>query len=380
MSITAKELAEKLGLSAAAVSMALNNKPGVSTQTRQRVLDAATQYGYDMTRISMKRSGSREIAFLIYKRHGTIVTDTAFFSELFEGVSEGCRELGYRLNIHYFYDEEEPWFSPGGQTLFHEAAGKASQNGSGGQTSYSHERRQALSAPADGHGALSRQLAELNPADCAGVILLGTELTAERYPVFTSLPVPMILLDTYFETIPANYVLINNMQGAYQATSYLIRRTKKQPGYLKSSYSIGNFEERSHGFYDAVRAGGMSASRSIVHRLSPSVEGAFSDMMELLEAGEQTAPCYFADNDLIAVGAMRAFKAKGYRIPEDISIAGFDNISYGNVVEPGLTTIHVPKKEMGHTAVLRLDQILEQRQDIPMKIEIATRLIKRGSA
>lgn len=334
MSITAKELAEKLGLSPAAVSMALNNKPGVSTKTRQKVLDAAIRYGYDLTKISSKKKGG-SIYFLVYKKYGTIVQDTAFFSELFEGVGEGCRKRGYRLNIRYIYDSDD---------------------------------------------TLNEQIEEIQYSDCCGVILLGTEMAADRYPCFRALRCPIVILDTCFENIAADYVLINNRQGAFLATDYLIQRTKKQPGHLKSAYMIENFRERSEGFYDAVRAGGFSASRSIVHSLSPSAEGAFSDMMEILESGEETASCYFADNDQIAVGALKAFLARGFRVPEDVSIAGFDNISYVGLVEPGLTTIHVPKKEMGETAAHRLADILERGEDIPMKIEIATRLIKRKSA
>ena len=70
MSITAKELAKKLNLSAAAVSMALNGKPGVSTETRKLVREAAEQYGYDFTRISEKHQTTGSIYFVIYKKHG----------------------------------------------------------------------------------------------------------------------------------------------------------------------------------------------------------------------------------------------------------------------------------------------------------------------
>ena len=73
MGITAKELARKLNLSAAAVSMALNHKPGVSTATRQLVLDAAEKYGYDFSRIAEKHTTSGAIYFVIYKKHGTVV-------------------------------------------------------------------------------------------------------------------------------------------------------------------------------------------------------------------------------------------------------------------------------------------------------------------
>lgn len=335
MSITAKELAKKIGVSAAAVSMALNNKPGVSRETRQMILDEAEKNGYDFSRLSMKKPTGRNIYFVFYRKHGAVVTDTPFFTQLSDGISESCKENGYKLNLRYVYDDGE---------------------------------------------TLSEQIEDIQYSDCCGIILLGTEMNAEDFQRFKSLPLPLVLLDTYFETVQTNYVLINNVQGAYLATSYLIKRTRQQPGYLRSSYSIGNFEERATGFYHAIRSGGMSASKSIVHRLTPSIEGAFSDMMEILEQEEELAQCYFADNDLIAVGAMRALKAKGYRIPDDIAIVGFDNIEFSNIVEPSLTTIHVPKKEMGQMAAERLFHLIEKKGTTPVKIEIATRLVKRHSA
>lgn len=335
MSITAKELAQKLGLSAAAVSMALNNKPGVSRETRRMILDEAEKNGYDFSRISTKKQVAGSIYFVIYKKHGAVVADTPFFSQLSDGINEGCKEAGYKMNIRYVYDDEE---------------------------------------------TLQSQIDDIRYSDCCGIILLGTEMTSEDYRYFKPLPIPVVLLDTYFENVQTNYVLINNVQGAYLATSYLIKRTGRQPGYLRSSYPIGNFEERASGFYNAIRASGMSTSKSVVHRLTPSVEGAFSDMIEILEQGEEPARCYFADNDLIAVGAMRALKAKGYHIPQDVAIVGFDNISFSNIVEPSLSTIHVPKQEMGKLAADRLVELMEKKKTTPVKIEIATHLVKRHSS
>ncbi|MEY8484310.1 LacI family DNA-binding transcriptional regulator [Lachnospiraceae bacterium 48-21] len=334
MSITAKELARKIGVSAAAVSMALNNKPGVSRKTRQLILDEAEKNGYDFSRLSVKKQAGGNIYFVIYKKHGAVVTDTPFFSQLSDGISESCKENGYKMNIRYVYDDGE---------------------------------------------TLEEQVGDIQYSDCCGIILLGTEMSTEDFRIFKAVPLPIVLLDTYFETVQTNYVLINNVQGAYLATSYLIKRTRQQPGYLRSSYPIGNFEERASGFYNAIRFGGMSASKSIVHRLTPSIEGAFSDMAEILEQGEESARCYFADNDLIAVGAMRAFKAKGYRIPDDIAIVGFDNIEFSNIVEPSLTTVHVPKREMGQMAAKRLINLIEKKETAPVKIEIATHLVKRHS-
>lgn len=334
MSITAKELAKKLNLSAAAVSMALNGKPGVSTQTRKLVLETAENYGYDFTKIAEKNHTVGSIYFVIFKKHGAIVDDTPFFSQVSEGILSACKDAGYKLNMRYIYGDEDD---------------------------------------------VSSQLEEIQFSDCIGIVLLGTEMTPEDLKRFQSLPLPFVLLDTYFETVSCDYILINNVQGAYLATSHLIKKTKKQPGYLRSSYSIGNFDERNSGFFKAVRAYGMSSRNSIVHKVTPSIDGAYADMKEILENKETLAPCYFADNDLIAVGAMKAFKEYGYHIPKDIAIVGFDNVPLSKIIEPSLTTIHVPKQYMGEMAVKRLITLLQNRGTQPVKIEISTKLIERGS-
>ena len=94
---------------------------------------------------------------------------------------------------------------------------------------------------------------------------------------------------------------------------------------------------------------------------------------------EPLAKCYFADNDLIAAGAMRAFKEAGYRIPEDIGIVGFDNTAMCELLEPPMTTIHVPKQAMGQLAVEQLLRLIQKCSAAPVKIEVGTTLIKRGT-
>lgn len=330
MAITAKELAAKLGLSPAAVSMALNNKPGVSTTTRRRVIEAARGLGYDFSRRSAAPGGLMgQVCLAVYKRDGAVVGDTPFFADLTSGVSIGCKKAGYDLVIRYLYDDDFP------QQLYT----------SGSQ----------------------------------GVILLATELDAPALSRLSRPGLPLVVLDAYFESFDHDYVLINNIQGAFQATSYLISKRRAQPGYLRSSYPISNFEERADGFYKAIRASGMSTSKSPVHLLTPSQEGAYADMKALLAAGEDLADCYFADNDLIALGAAAALKEAGYRIPEDVALVGFDDLPACACTDPPLTTVRVPARAMGETAVRRLAEILEGREQVSMKTEIRTELVRRKS-
>lgn len=334
MSITSKELAKILNLSPAAVSMALNNKPGVSTATRKLIMETADRYGYDFSKLAEKHNLKGTIYFIIYRKHGAVVGDTPFFSEVSEGIAQGCKKADYKMKISYIYEDEDD---------------------------------------------VAEQLEEIQYSDCIGLIVLGTEMRPEDLKLFQKLPLPFVLVDTYFETITCDCVLINNVQGAYLAASHLIKVTKKQPGYLHSSYEIGNFAERNSGFFKAVRAHGMSSAKSIVHQLTPSMDGAYADMKEIIESGEELASCYFADNDLIAMGAMKALKEAGYRIPQDIAIAGFDNLPFSKVIEPALTTINVPKHYMGEMAASRLITLLHDPKANPIKLEIATSLVERRS-
>ncbi len=331
--VTAKELAAQLGLSEASVSLALNNRPGVSTATRKRVLEAAAASGFDFSRKAISSQTRGTICFAIFQKSGAVVADTPFFSTLTNSISLACKKASYDSVIRYLYEDEK----------------------------------------------LEDQIYTLNTAHFAGIILLATEMDLNSVRPFSVIQAPLVLLDSYFETLPYDCVLINNIQGAFMATDYLITRRRAQAGYLRSAYPINNFDERADGFYKAIRKHGMSASRSIVHRLTPSQEGAYEDMKQLIAAGEPLASCYFADNDIIAVGAARAMKEAGYRIPEEIAVIGFDDLPLCEVFDPPLTTVSVPIAVMGETAVHRLVDQIETGPLHPLKIEVGTVLKKRRS-
>ena len=215
MSITAKELAKQLNLSEAAISMALNNKPGVSTLTRKRVLEAAASAGYDFSRISNTNeapASNGTLYFVIYRKngavvpnspvythteHGVLVQDVPFFSQLSEGIDLGCRHCHYYLNISYIYENDD----------------------------------------------IEALLSEWKRLGAKGILLLGTEMEEHDIKPFTRCGLPVVLIDNYFEALNLDCVTINNLQGAYLATDYLIKQTHAQPGYLHSAYSITGFEE-----------------------------------------------------------------------------------------------------------------------------------------
>lgn len=333
MSITAKELAIQLGLSPSAVSIALNNKPGISTETRKRILEAAKINHYDFSKVSGKKAATGTIYFLIYIKDGIATYQNPFVAQVTEGIQNICHQNHYKLIVKNLYEDKD----------------------------------------------ILEQLNEIIYSDCDGIILLGTEMKEPDFMYLKDLNTPIVLVDAYCNFLNVDCVLINNIQGAYDATAHLIHKHIGQPGYLHSTYSICAYEERAHGFFQAIRNSGLPVSKSFVHLLSPSVEGAYTDMLEILEQGEPVASCYFADNDQIAIGAMNAFKQKGYKIPSDISIIGFENIPLSTSVIPALSTVHIPKQNLGKTAAERLINVLQSDEFYPAKIVISTSFINRKS-
>lgn len=333
MGITAKELAKKLNLSQTAVSMALHNKPGVSRETRQAVLDAADKYGYDFSKLSFsKQSGN--IFFIDYRMNYIMKANHALFVELIDGAKQICAKNNYDLFTYQIYNDVTDF---------------------------------------------QIHLNNLRGNDCIGIILLGTDTPEAVLKTFLQLSVPLVLIDAYLPSLPCNSITISNEQGAYDATKYLINRSGKKPGYIKSHHRLPNLNERETGFKAALRDNALSDSQYIVHEVSADIEGTFTDMLKIIESNDTLAECYFAENDHLAIGALKALKLKGYRIPEDISIIGFDDIPESRVVEPALTTIHVPRYYIGKVAAEMLIKNIQSPSQYVLRTSVNPKLIKRLS-
>ncbi len=329
MAVTAKEIAQQLGLSAASVSFALNGRPGVSAETRARVLETARALGYEFPTTRDAESGT--IVFVYYNRHQ--IFDTAFFSQMARGAKEATEEAGYRFattEIASFRD-------------------------------------------------VSVQIQHLVESQPAGVLLLATEMGVNDLMPFAALDLPIVLLDTC-HSCGLDRVQINNHEGAHIAVDYLFSRYGEMPGFLACGNRIGNFQDREDGYYLAAQRNGASAGRAVVHELAADIAGAKQDMLSLIDAGEPLARSYFCSFDAIAQGAMQAFAERGYRIPEDVAFIGFDNAPESARAVPPLTTINVPAAYMGSIGARRLIETLREGEHHPLTIEVGVSLIPRASA
>ena len=161
---------------------------------------------------------------------------------------------------------------------------------------------------------------------------------------------------------------------------YLIGMGHKEIGYLRGSYRIKAFQYREYGYGRVLEKYGIPVREEYQVTIGTQLDTAYEDMKKFLEGNPKLPTAYFADNDIIALGAMRALQEKGIRIPEDVSVVGFDDIPFGAVSTPELTTIHVYKQELGKVAVRRvLDHVQYPGRHEKMKIQISTKFVERGS-
>lgn len=323
-----QDIARLAGVSPGTVSNALNNRKGVGRNTKEKIISIANELGYYK---SNPKEESKVIRFIIYKRHGYFVSDTPFFSELIEELEIECRNEGYELLVfHVSYND-------------------------------------------DIEKIMKREKA-------AGVLVLATEMEEADLLPFKNLNVPIIFLDNYFKNADFDYVLINNVKGSYNITNYLIENGHTEIGYIGSTKPINNFTYRYEGFKMALLKSGLKVDCKLQVLLEPTIEGAYRDMKNKLSNNALKLPtAYFAFNDKIAFGAIKAMKEYGIKIPEQVSVVGFDDIAFCKISTPKLTTVRIYIKYIGKIAVKRLIQKISDPDDVKLKIQISNSIIERES-
>lgn len=336
MPISVRKLAQLLGVSPASVSLALNGKPGVSEETREKILAAALQHGLKPVSAPAAVRRSSDITLAVYRKHGSICGDTEFFSAVIEGMNaEACRR-GFRLHVTYIYSDA--WED--------------------------------------------RQLEELRRSGAAGCVLLATEMQQKDIQKFDDFPLPLVVLDSFFPGRCGAYVTIDNFEGARMAVRHLLSRGHRRIGHMASAVPISNFSERKQGLLAALSEYPEATLQSFPVGTTP--EQAYSDMSAHLRRRPFDPALYptafFADNDIIAVSCIRAFREWGVRIPEDISVIGFDDVPLSCVTSPRLSTVRVEKETLGRLAITLLrDQMDNPAASAPVKLSVGTSLCLRES-
>ena len=328
MKVNIKQISEQTGFSPATISNALNRKRGVNKETAETIFKVAKELGY-ITDI-----GITKIKFVMYSRNGQILDDTPFFTLMINGAERACMDAGYEMmmvHVDRFSSDYE-------------------------------EQVEAL----------------INDTSSA-LVLLGTEVIGEDLKPFRDCKCPIITLDYCTADMAFSGVAINNEDSFALATRYLIDLGHTDIGYLSGKFRIRAFRLRNRGYQKAMNAAGLMIKPEFRVPLSTSMDSAYQDMIAYLQTSPKLPSAYIADNDMIALGAMRALQEYRIRIPEDVSIIGFDDLAYSEICSPRLTSIRVPKQEMGKMAIERLIDIVNHGDAVKTKTEVSTEFIIRES-
>jgi LacI family transcriptional regulator len=336
--VTSKEIAQLAGVSVSAVSIVLNNKPGVSEETRKRILHILSEHGIFPKATNLVDEANGIIRFCKIVKHGRIINDkhNVFLSDYIDGVVEESKRRGYIVEF----------------------------------ATYNTNR-------------VSEVVAELKKVKgLYGVIVLATELDSDDITLFEELEISYVFLDAMFQFSPGSFVTMDNQGMVFEAVQYLKSCGHRSIGMLVAT-GCSNFSQRREAFELSLKQLGIDFNPQHVFTISSIHEDALKEMQEILDHMDRKAlpSAFFACNDMVAIGAMQAIHAARLRIPEDISIVGFDDLPAATVVTPSLTSMSVPKFDIGRAAVsLLLDS--EQRafpNDVSHKVVIGGHLVKRGS-
>ena len=204
-----------------------------------------------------------------------------------------------------------------------------------------------------------KQVRDLLEEQGVGIVLLGTEMMDGDLSLYRNASCPVLLLDHWTELMDFNSVLINNADAARAITEHLLDNGHREVGYLRGNYRIKAFRSRFIGFQTALKKYKVPYKEEYTVTVGTYMSTACQDMLEYLKKKPKLPTAFFADNDIIALGAMKALQEMGYRIPEDISIVGFDDLTFSEISSPPLTTLRVEKREMGKMAVRRLVELID---------------------
>jgi LacI family transcriptional regulator len=311
MSYTIKDVAKKANVSIATVSRVLNDQGGYSEATKKKVLHAIEELGYQPNALARG---------LINKKTETIgilfpEVSNMFASKILRGVDHVVHELGSSVIV--------------------------------------------CNTASNGEKTM-KYLQLLSEKRIDGIIFVSETMKEEYYNMITAMDIPAVLVATESYRYPLPYVKVNDRHAAYTATEYLIKN-----GHTKIGMISGNENDpiaglpRIEGYKEALLDNGIPVKEErIIRSKGFSFRDGFPGLAKLLhQAPDITA--VFAASDEMAVGALSAAYKLGVKVPEDLSIIGYDNLPISEMSIPPLTTVGQPLEEMGKMAANMLFSMME---------------------
>lgn len=331
MTVTLKDIAERAGVTSATVSMVINNKPNISDATRKKVLKIAKELNYYPNVIA------RGLATKKSNSIGVIVPNLAssFVVRVLQGIKSTNRDIEYTVQL----------FDTVGQK--------------------------------ENESQLFQRLARERRID--GVILISSTVTDEELNIFREESVPSIIVARKCENLDSVYV--NNEQGAFDATEYLIGKGHRSIACITGYKHGATTEDRLQGYKNALQHHNIGFRSELVFTVEDDVMNYGIEVFDKLVSAEPPVTAVFVPaGDMVAIGIIKEAKRRGVKVPSELAVVGYDDIPAAEVIEPALTTVRQPKLEMGDYAINMIVDKIEGRESGIKHKELPTKFIIRESA
>ena len=345
---TLEQVAALAGVSRATVSRVVNGSPKVSPAVRAQVERAVAKLGYVPNRAarSLVTRRADSVALVVSEPHTRLLSEP-FFAGTVRGVSAALAETGVQLLLLIDHDPPD--------------RGRLERYVVGGHVDG------VLLASLHGDDPLPGTL------ERAGVPAVLVGRPAERGGPEDRRGGP-----SENRGGPASYVDADNRGGARQAVDHLARRSRRRIATIAGPQDMGVGQDRLDGYRDGLRAAGLDGGDDLVEAGDFTEEGGAAAMGRLLERPGRPVDAVFAASDLMAAGALRALRAAGRRVPDDVAVVGFEDSAVARYAQPPLTTVRQPIEEMGRQATrLLLDKVAGEAAGMHLILDVE--LVVRAS-
>jgi len=325
--VTIKEVAREAGVSVATVSRVVNEKGPVREATRRRILQVVEKLRY------APHGAARSLITRKTRTLGVLLPDLfgEFFSEVIRGIDVAARARGYHLLVSGYHEDR----------------------------------------------AETQELLRAMRGRVDGLIALSPELDAQAFEENLPAGFPVVFLNGLVRKGGYSSIRVDNYGGAFAMTRHLIGLGHRRIVFVAGPEGNHDASERQRGYRDALRRQGGSRALEIPGDFRE--ETGYRAAPQILRA-RPSPTAVFAANDAMAIGLLCAFRVRQVRVPEDVALAGFDDIPIARFITPPLTTVRVPIATLGSRATARLLQALEGAGGRSRPEEtLATTLVVRSS-
>lgn len=326
--VTMRDIAARLGVSVVTVSKALNDKEGVSEELKEKIKALADEMGYRVNALAkaMKEGHSYNIGVIVAERY-TGSTES-FYMQFYQFIAKSLEDLGYSGILHILSEEDEEQLK---------------------LPRIYHERK------------------------VDGLILLG-QLQHAYIERLIQADAALVCLDFYTDQSDLDCVITDNFYGVYEMTNYLINRGHREIGFIGNVHTTSSIQDRFLGYYKSL----------LEHRIPLREDWIVNDRDDRgkfidFELPEQLPSAFVCNCDRVAFNLIQALNDRGYRVPEDCSVVGFDNDIFAMIANPPLTTVAVDMPEMARVAVDCMINKLKHANAYSGRVLVKGNLVVRDS-